>query len=107
MQQANLESFLKTGTILAVLSIDGKGFDEKERLNTSASCLETSLFWILILKTTLFWILNGPPALLVLRKDLLLAISSLSADLINIKLLHWCFQKSVYKDSVCSHTNSS
>ena len=44
MQQSNLEPFLKTGTTLAVLSIDGKEPEEKERLNKSASCLEISCF---------------------------------------------------------------
>ena len=77
MQQSNLESFLNTSTILAVLSIDGKEPDEKESLNKSASCVEIFLFRR---TTILFWILNGPLALLVLRVDMMLAISSLSVD---------------------------
>ena len=44
MQQSNLESFLKTGTTFAVLSIDGKELEEKERLNKPASCLEISVW---------------------------------------------------------------
>ena len=75
MQQSNLESFLNTSTILAVLSIDENW--EKESLNKSASCVEIFLFRR---TTILFWILNGPLALLVLREDMMLAISSLSVD---------------------------
>ena len=37
LEQSNLEFFLKIGTTLVVLSIDGKEPDEKERLNKSAS----------------------------------------------------------------------
>ena len=89
MQQSKLESFLKTGTILAVLSVDGKEPDEKEKLNKSESCLEISFF-----RRTkiLFGIPNGSVALLTLREDMMLAISSLSVDWINVELLDWCFK---------------
>ena len=91
MQQSNLEPFLKTGTTLAVLSIDGKEPEEKERLNKSASCKEISCFRRIKI---LFGILKGPQALLILREDMMLAISSLSVGWINIELLHWCFKYS-------------
>ena len=39
-QQSNLEPFIKTGTTLAVLSIDGKEPEEKKRLNKLAIYLE-------------------------------------------------------------------
>ena len=71
----NLESFLKTGTTLTVLSIDGKKPDEKERLNKSARCIEISFFRRIKI---LLGILNGPLALLMLREDMMLAICSLS-----------------------------
>ena len=90
MQQSNLEPFLKTGTTLAVLSTDGKEPEEKERLNKSASCLEICFRRIKIL----FGILKGPLALLMLREDMMLAISSRSVGWINIELLHWCFKYS-------------
>ena len=76
MQQSNLEPFLKTDTTLAVLSIDGKEPEEKERLNKSASCIKI-----------FFEILKGQ-ALLILREDMMLAISLLSVGWINIELLH-------------------
>ena len=85
MQQSNLEPFLKAGTTLAVLSIDGKEPEEKERLNKSASCIEISCFRRIKI---LFGILKGPQALLILREDMMLAISSLSVGWINIELLH-------------------
>ena len=85
MQQSNLEPFLKTGTTLAVLSIDGKEPEEKERLNKSASCIEISCFRRIKI---LFQILKGPQALMVLKEDMMLAISSLSVGWINIELLH-------------------
>ena len=44
MQQSNLEPFLKTDTTFAVLSIDGKEPEEKEKLNKLASCLEMSVW---------------------------------------------------------------
>ena len=91
MQQSNLEPFLKIGTTLAVLSIDGKEPEEKERLNKSASCKEISCFRRIKI---LFGILKGPQALLILREDMMLAISSLSVGWINIELLHWCFKYS-------------
>ena len=85
MQQSNLEPFLKTDTTLAVLSIDGKESEEKETLNKSASCKEISCFRRIKI---LFGILKGPQALLILREDMMLAISSLSVGWINIELLH-------------------
>ena len=91
MQQSNLEPFLKTDTTLAVLSIDGKEPEEKERLNKSASCKEISCFRRIKI---LFGILKGPQALLILREDMMLAISSLSVGWIDIELLHWCFNYS-------------
>ena len=77
MQQSDLESFLKTGTVLAVLIIDGKEPDEKERLNKSGSCMETAFSKRI---NILFGILNGPLALLMLREDMILAVSSLSVQ---------------------------
>ena len=85
MQQPNLELFLKTGTTLAVLTIDGKEPEEKQRLNKSASCIETSCFRRIKI---LFGILKGPQTLLILREDMKLAISSLSVGWINTELLH-------------------
>ena len=85
MQQSNLEPFLKPDTTLAVFSVDGKEPEEKERLNKSASCIEISCFRRIKI---LFGILKGPQALLILREDMMLAISSLSVGWINIELLH-------------------
>ena len=85
MQQSNLEPFLKTGTTLAVLSIDGKEPEEKERLSKSATCIEISCFRRIKI---LFGILKGPQASLILREDMILAISSMSVGWINIELLH-------------------
>ena len=73
------------GTALAVLKIDGKEPEEKERLSKSASYLEISRFRRIMI---LFGILKGPQALLMLREDMMLAISSLSVGWINIELLH-------------------
>ena len=73
-----------TGTTLAVLSIDGKMPEEKETLNKSASCIEISCFRKIKI---LFGILKGPQTLLILKEDML-AISSLSVGWINIELLH-------------------
>ena len=84
MQQSNLEPFLKTGTTLAALSTDGKEPEEKERLNKSENCLETSCFRRIKI---LFEILKGPLALLMLREDMVLVISSLSVGWINIELI--------------------
>ena len=84
MRQANLEPFLKTDTTLAVFSTDEKEPQEKERLNKSTSCLETCFIRIKIL----FGILKEPLALLMLREDKTLVISSLSLRWINIELLH-------------------
>ena len=91
MQQSNLEPFLKTDTTLAVWSIDGKEPEKKERLNKSASCIEISCFRRIKI---LFGILKGREALLILREDMILAISSLSVGWINRELLHWCFKYS-------------
>ena len=85
MQQSNLEPFSKTGTTLAVLSTGGKEPEEKERLNKSASSLEVTCFRRIKI---LFRILKEPQALLMLREDMMLAISSRPIGLINIKLLH-------------------
>ena len=85
MQQSNLEPVLKTGTTLAVLSIDGKEPEEKERLNKSASCLEVSYFRRIKI---LFGILKEPQVLLMLREDMTLATFSRSVGWINIELLH-------------------
>ena len=85
MQQSNLEPFLKTGTTLTILSIDGKKPEEKERLNKSASYLEIFCFRTIKI---LFGILKGPQALWIPREDMMLAISSLSVVWINIELLH-------------------
>ena len=84
MQQSNLEPFLKTGTTLAALSTDRKQPEEKERLNKSASCLETSCFRKIKI---LFEILKGPLALLMLKEDMVLVISSLSVGWISIDLM--------------------
>ena len=65
MQQSNSESFLKTCTTLAVLSMDGKEPEEKERLNKSASCIEISYFRRIKI---LFGIVKGLQALLILRE---------------------------------------
>ena len=64
-----------------VLSTDGKTPVIKERLNKSANYLE-----ILFSRrnNTLWGILFGPEALLELRKDKMLAISSLSVGYWNI-----------------------
>ena len=56
-QQSNLAPFLKTSTALAVVSIDAKEPEEKQRLNKSASCLEISGFRGI---KVLFGILKGP-----------------------------------------------
>ena len=85
MQQSNLEPFLKTGITFAVLSINGKVSEEKEKLNKSASCKEISCFRRIKI---LFGILKGAQALVILREDMMLAISSLSVGWINIELLH-------------------
>ena len=70
---------------MAVLSIDGKEPEEKERLNKSTSFLEISCSRrIKILLGTL----KGPLALLMLIEDMMLVISSLSVGWINIELLH-------------------
>ena len=58
----------KTGTILPVLSLNGKEPEEKERWNKSASCLEISYFRRIKI---LFGILKGPLALLMLREDMM------------------------------------
>ena len=52
---------------MAVLSIHGKEPEEKERLNKSAICKETSCFRRIKI---LFKILKGPQALLILREDI-------------------------------------
>ena len=83
LQQSNLESFLKT--FKSVLNIDGKEPDEKERLNKSASCLEIFFFRRIRI---LFGILNEPLVLLMLREDIMLAISSLPEGWRNIEILH-------------------
>ena len=70
---------------MSVLSIDVKEPEEKERLNKSASCLEIHCFRKIKI---LFGILKGPQALLILREDMMLVISSLSVGWINIELLH-------------------
>ena len=67
---------------MAVLSIDGKEPGEKERLNKSASCIEISCFRRIKI---LFGILKGPQALLILREDMMLAISLLSVGWTNIE----------------------
>ena len=59
---------------MAVLSIDGKEPEEKETFNRSASCLEICCFKRIKIS---FGILKGPQALLMLRKDMMLAISSM------------------------------
>ena len=64
----------KTGTTLAVLSIDGKEPEEKERLNKSASCLEISRFRRIKI---LFGILKRSLALVTLKEDIMVTISSL------------------------------
>ena len=69
MQHRTLEPFLKTGTTSAVLRIDGKEQEEKERLNKSASSLEISCFKRIKI---LFGILKGPQVLLMLREDMIL-----------------------------------
>ena len=76
---------------MAVLSTDGKEPEEKERLNKSASYLEISCFRRIKI---LFEILKGPLALLMLREDMMSAISSQSVGWINKELLHWCFKYS-------------
>ena len=85
MQQFNLEPLLKTGTTVAVLSTDGKEPEEKERLNKSASSLEISCFRRIKI---LFGKLKGSQVLLMLREDVMLAISSRFVCWINIELLH-------------------
>ena len=70
---------------MSVLSIDVKEPEEKERLNKSASCLEIPCFRKIKI---LFGIQKGPQALLILREDMMLVISSLSVGWINIELLH-------------------
>ena len=70
---------------MAVLSIDGKEPEEKEILNKSASCKEISCFRRIKI---LFGILKGPQALLVLREDMMLAISLLSVGCMDIELFH-------------------
>ena len=88
MQQSNLEPFLKTCTMLAVLSIDGKKPKEEERLNKFASCLEISCFRRIKI---FFGILKGPLALLMLREDMMLAISSLSVGLDKYRIIALMF----------------
>ena len=72
MQQSNLEPFLKTGTTLAVLSIDGKEPQEKERLNKSASYIEISCFRRIKI---LIGILKGPQAKQIFWSYMHLSIS--------------------------------
>ena len=81
MYQSNSEPFLKTDTTLVVLSIDGKELEETERLSKFASCLKISSFRRI---KTLFGILKGPLTLLMLREDVMLAISSMFVDWINV-----------------------
>ena len=83
MLQSNFEYFLKTGTTFAVLNTEGKTPVMKERLNKSASCFEISYFRR---NNILYAILFGPEALLELREDMILAISSLSVGCRNIVL---------------------
>ena len=85
MHQSNLEPFLKTDTTLGVLGIDGKEPEGKKGLSKSPSCLEISYFRRIKI---LFGILKEPLALLMLREDMMPAISSLSVDWINIELLY-------------------
>ena len=74
---------------------------KKERLDKSASCLEISCFRRI---KVLFGTLKGPLALLMLREDMVLAISSWSVGWINIELLQCVLsiQKSVYENNQCS-----
>ena len=53
---------------MAVLSLNGKEPEEKERLNKPASCLEISYFRRIKM---LFGILKGPLALFMLRGDMM------------------------------------
>ena len=76
---------------MAVLSIDRKELDEQERWNESSSCLEKYFFRRIKI---LFGIMNRRQALLMLREDRALAISSLSIGWIDVKLLRWCFKYS-------------
>ena len=54
----------------------------KEKLNKFESCVEISCFRRIKI---FFGILRGPQALLILREDMMLAISSLSVSSINIE----------------------
>ena len=73
MQHSNFDPFLKTGALsLTVLSIDGKEPEEKEILNNYASCLEIYCFRRIKI---LLGIVKGLIALLMLREDMMLAIS--------------------------------
>ena len=73
--------FSKTATTFAVLSTEGKTPVVKKRLNKSANCFEISFFRR---NDILQGILFGPEALLELREDMMLAISSLSVGCRNI-----------------------
>ena len=72
---------LKTGTTFAVLSTEEKTPVMKERLNKSANCFEISFFRR---NNILKVMLCGSEALLELREDMMLAISSLSVGCRNI-----------------------
>ena len=74
----------KTGTTFAVLSTEGKIPVMKERLNTSENCFGISLFRR---NNILLGILFGPEALLELREDIMLIISSVIVGCRNIVLL--------------------
>ena len=76
---------------MAVLSIDGNEPEEKEILNKSASCVEMPCFRRIKI---LYGIQKGPLAFLMLREDIMLAISLLSVGWINTEFLHWCFKYS-------------
>ena len=81
-----IHTYIKTGTTFAILSTNGKTpITKKKKLNKSASCIEISF---LRKNNILQGILFGPEALLELREDTMLPISSLLVGFRNIALSH-------------------
>ena len=81
-----IHTYIKTGTTFAILSTYGKyRSQKKKKLNKSASCIEISF---LRKNNILQGILFGPEALLELREDTMLPISSLLVGFRNIALSH-------------------
>ena len=86
-----MESFLCTGTTLAVSSIEGKAPEEKETSNISNSWLEISFLSIF---NALIRILLSPTDLLESNEDMIFSISVLSVGLIKKEILDLFLRKS-------------